>query len=121
MGLLKLLAFTVGPASLLVYSAFRLGNRLPVASRLMGNYIGLGYVYFKVALKTLRPAHDLGVEIVDVVRKTSQQVWPRLIEDQSLTERTALCCLKSQRLSQTLCWRRSRRIDDCSRYKEPCQ
>lgn len=73
MGFLTIVAFTVGPATMLVYSAFRLGKQLPVASRFMGNYIGLGYVYFKVGLKTLRPAHDLGVEIVDIVRKTSQQ------------------------------------------------
>lgn len=74
MGFFKILFLTVVPTGVLFVSTFRLGKELPKAARLMGNYIGLGYAYFKVALKVLRPSHDLGVEIVDLVRKTSQQV-----------------------------------------------
>ena len=74
MGLIKILLLTGIPVTALVYSTFRLGKDLPKAARLMGNYIGLGYVYFKVIVKALRPANELGVEIVDIMRKTSQQV-----------------------------------------------
>ena len=57
MGLIRILLLTGIPATALVYSTFRLGKDLPKAARLMGNYIGLGYVYFKVIVKALRPAN----------------------------------------------------------------
>jgi hypothetical protein len=83
MGLLKVLFFTLTPAGFLLYPTFKLGKELPKAARLMGNYIGLSYVYFKVVLKNLRPTHDLGVEIVDIVRKTAQQVRVFIYIDKS--------------------------------------
>lgn len=86
MGLFKIVCLIVVPAGALIVSTFRLGKDLPRAARLMGNYIGLSYVYFKVILKALRPAHDMGAEIIDVVRKTSQQVMQFPIEDKSLKE-----------------------------------
>lgn len=60
MGFFKIVCLVVVPVSSLVVSTFRLGKDLPKAARLMGNYIGLGYIYFKVILKKLRPADDLG-------------------------------------------------------------
>lgn len=35
------------------YIAFRLGNELPIASRIAGQKVGMGYNYMKVALKVL--------------------------------------------------------------------
>jgi len=37
--------------------AFRLGAKLPVASREAGRSIGMAYNYFKVVLKVINPIH----------------------------------------------------------------
>lgn len=73
MGLLKILALISIPLAGMTYSAFSLGKQLPIASRRLGNYIGLSYVYFKCILKTLRPEDQMPYEILQTARKASQQ------------------------------------------------
>ena len=55
MGIFKVLAFVTLPVGFMTYSAFTLGKQLPKATRMFGNYLGLGYIYFKSGLKALRP------------------------------------------------------------------
>jgi hypothetical protein len=55
MGIIKTLFFIITPIAGCVVLSFRLKNKLPFASRMFGNYIGLGYVYFKSLLKVMKP------------------------------------------------------------------
>lgn len=55
MGIFKIFFMAAVPALTMTVLAFRLGPKLPGAARLFGNQIGLGYVYFKCALKYLKP------------------------------------------------------------------
>lgn len=100
MGLVKILILTVGPVTGLLYWTFKLGKQLPTASRLMGNYIGLSYIYLKVGLKALKPANDIGVEILDIVRKTSQQAHYSTTLDKSIAEIAAHSCQRHHKRSQ---------------------
>ena len=59
MGVFKTLLFITAPIVGLTVMAFRLGNRLPHASRIFGNYIGLGYVYFKSLIKFIKPVDQM--------------------------------------------------------------
>lgn len=59
MGFLKIVSFIVLPIGGMSYVAFSLGKQLPKASRLLGNYIGLTYVYFKTAIKLLKPEDQM--------------------------------------------------------------
>jgi len=74
MGILKIIFFIATPVVGLTVMAFRLKHELPVASRLFGNYIGLGYVYFKSMLKFIKPVDHMPLEMISLARKTSQQV-----------------------------------------------
>ncbi len=62
MGFLKIVFLITVPLTGLTIAAFRLGKELPIASRLFGNYIGLGYVYFKSILTFVKPADHLPFE-----------------------------------------------------------
>lgn len=73
MGIFKVFAFITLPAAFMTYSAFSLGKQLPRASKIFGNYIGLGYLYFKSGLKILKPEDHLSYEMIDVARRASQQ------------------------------------------------
>lgn len=75
MGLIKsiLIIFLPGTA-LASYFAFRLGPELPKASRKLGRNIGMGYNYFKVILKLMAPQTEIPAEMMDIVRKTNQQI-----------------------------------------------
>ena len=73
MGFLKIITFVAAPVAGMTYAAFSLGKELPKATRRMGNYIALGYVYFKSTLKVLKPEDQLPYEMIDVVRRASQQ------------------------------------------------
>jgi hypothetical protein len=59
MGILKTLFLIAAPIAGMTVMAFRLGKRLPEASRLFGNYIGLSYVYFKSILKFVKPVDQM--------------------------------------------------------------
>ena len=74
MGILKIIFFIATPVVGLTVMAFRPKHELPVASRLFGNYIGLGYVYFKSMLKFIKPVDHMPLEMISLARKTSQQV-----------------------------------------------
>jgi hypothetical protein len=74
MGILKTLLFIATPVFGLTVMAFRLKHELPIACRLFGNYIGLGYVYFKSTLKFIKPVDHMPLEMISLARKTSQQV-----------------------------------------------
>ena len=39
----------------------------------MGNNIGMGYVYFKSTLKILKPEDKMPYDMIEIVRKASQQ------------------------------------------------
>jgi len=74
MGVLRTIVFVLLPGSAYAtFLAFRLGPELPVAARLLGNRIGMGFNYFKVILKVLSRQSQTPAEIVDVYRKTNQQ------------------------------------------------
>ena len=74
MGLFKIIAITFVPVAASLVSAIRLGKNLPVASRQLGNTIGMGYIYFKVLIRNLRPKNEIGMELLNIARKASQQV-----------------------------------------------
>jgi hypothetical protein len=59
MGFIKTIFFIITPVIGSTIVAFRLKNKLPIASKLFGNYIGLSYVYFKSILKILQPKDHL--------------------------------------------------------------
>ena len=61
MGLFKIIAITFIPAAAAFISSIRLGKLLPVASRQLGNVIGMGYVYFKVIIRNLKPKNEIGM------------------------------------------------------------
>lgn len=46
------------------YVAFRLGSELPLAARLAGQSIGMGYNYFKVTLRYFTPESKQANEII---------------------------------------------------------
>lgn len=74
MGFFKIMFLITAPIAGLTIAAFRLGNKLPLASRFFGNYIGLGYVYFKSIITYIKPVDHLPFEMISLARKTSQQV-----------------------------------------------
>jgi hypothetical protein len=55
MGLVKIMVFVSIPLTAMLVSSIKLGKLLPVAARQMGNTIGMGYVYFKVIIRNLKP------------------------------------------------------------------
>lgn len=59
MGFFKIVLLITAPLAGLTIAAFRLGRELPIASRLFGNYIGLGYVYFKSIITYIKPVDHL--------------------------------------------------------------
>lgn len=73
MGIFKVLALIALPISGMTYAAFSLGKQLPVASRRLGNYVGLSYVYFKCLLRSLKPEDQMPYEIIETARRASQQ------------------------------------------------
>lgn len=75
MGLIKniLIMFLPGTA-FATFFAFKLGPELPKASRRLGRSIGMGYNYFKVILKLMAPQTEIPAEMMDIVRKTNQQI-----------------------------------------------
>jgi len=74
MAILKTIFLIFAPVVGLTTMAFRLKNKLPVATRLFGNRIALAYVYFKVILKWAKPIDAMPMEMISLARKTSQQV-----------------------------------------------
>jgi hypothetical protein len=74
MGIFKTLVIITAPIGVATYFAFRLGGQLPIASRLLGNQIGMAYVYFKSMLKFVKPVDQVPFEMISLARKTSQQV-----------------------------------------------
>jgi hypothetical protein len=78
MGILKVVILITAPVVGLTVAAFRLKKDLPIASRLFGNYIGLGYVYFKSIITYIKPVDHLPFEMISLARKTSQQVLTHL-------------------------------------------
>lgn len=74
MGILKAVLLVTAPLAALTIAAFRLRGQLPIAARLFGNYIGLGYVYFKSIITYVKPVDHLPFEMISLARKTSQQV-----------------------------------------------
>ena len=76
MGFIKTLLIILFPGGAVGgYMAFRLGSELPIACRNLGRNIGMGYNYFKVILKVLAPETQAPAEVIDVMRKTNQQVY----------------------------------------------
>lgn len=55
MGVLKTLFLIVAPIGGMTIAAFTLKKELPKACRLFGNYIGLGYIFFKSVITILKP------------------------------------------------------------------
>lgn len=55
MGLVSIMIFVSIPLTAMLVSSIKLGKLLPVAARQMGNTIGMGYVYFKVIIRNLKP------------------------------------------------------------------
>ncbi|KRX05699.1 hypothetical protein PPERSA_09839 [Pseudocohnilembus persalinus] len=55
------------------YLSFKLGPQLPIACRHFGQQIGMGYNYFKVILRVMKPSEEEPGEIMDLLRKTDQQ------------------------------------------------
>ena len=88
MGFLKVVFLITAPLAGLTIAAFRLGHQLPLASRLFGNYIGLGYIYFKSIITYIKPVDHLPFEMISLARKTSQQVTSLLVLVASTEERT---------------------------------
>lgn len=75
MGFIKTFLIILFPGgATAAYFAFRLGPELPIACRNLGRTIGMGYNYFKVILKVLAPETQAPAEMIDVIRKTNQQV-----------------------------------------------
>ena len=75
MGFLKTLFVVLFPGGAFAsYLAFKLGPELPIACRNFGRNIGMGYNYFKVILKVLAPETQAPAEVIDMIRKTNQQV-----------------------------------------------
>jgi hypothetical protein len=71
MGLLKLFIYPIVFTGSATYYAFALGNQLPVASRNAGRAMGMGFNYFKVALKFFTPNSEEANQIVSQYRKGS--------------------------------------------------
>jgi hypothetical protein len=97
MGFLKIVFLITAPLAGLTIAAFRLGNQLPLASRLFGNYIGLGYVYFKSIITYIKPVDHLPFEMISLARKTSQQVTSLLVLVAGIEERVEVDFEASQR------------------------
>ena len=56
------------------YWAFKLGNNLPIASRIAGRWIGMKYNYMKVTIRFFMPSDSKEVKnIISEYRKGSQQ------------------------------------------------
>ena len=64
MGIVKLLLYPILFSSAATYYAFSLGNHLPIAARNAGRSLGMGFNYFKVALKFFTPSSDEANQIV---------------------------------------------------------
>ena len=54
MGFFKIIGVVFVPVGVMIYAAFSL-RELPLACRTFGQNIGLGYRYFKVILKVMKP------------------------------------------------------------------
>lgn len=78
MGLGKILFLIAAPIGGMTVAAFSLKKELPKACRWFGNYIGLSYVYFKSMIKIMKPQDHMTYEMIDIARKTSQQVFCNL-------------------------------------------
>ena len=52
------------------FLAFRMGKDLPKACRNFGREIGMGYTYFKVVLKLIKPESEKPAEMLDILRKS---------------------------------------------------
>lgn len=87
MGFFKILAITFIPLTATFISAVRLGKLLPTAAGQLGNSIGMGYVYFKVILRNFRPKNEIGMELIKIARKASQQVVMDIFVDDDTAER----------------------------------
>jgi hypothetical protein len=55
------------------WTAFRLGAELPVASRMAGRSMGMGYNYFKLMVKFVTPESEQANRVISSFRKGSQQ------------------------------------------------
>lgn len=75
MGILKLIFLIVAPIGGMTVASFTLGKQLPKATRLFGNYIGLSYVYFKSFIKIIKPKDHMTYQMINIARKTTQQVY----------------------------------------------
>ena len=64
MGLLRLFLYPLLFTGSATYFAFSLGSQLPVAARNAGRSLGMGFNYFKVALKFFTPSSDDANKIV---------------------------------------------------------
>lgn len=58
MGLVKILLYPLLFTGAATYYAFQLGSHLPIASRNAGRSLGMGFNYFKVALKFFTPTSE---------------------------------------------------------------
>ena len=74
MGVIRALAVAVPPmVGTCLFFAYRMGPQLPKACRKTGNYLGLTYRYFKVILKTMKPAQE-SEEMVHLWNKSTIHV-----------------------------------------------
>jgi hypothetical protein len=64
MGVIKLIIYPFIFFTSATYYAFTLGSQLPVASRNAGRALGMGFNYFKVALKFFTPQSEEANKIV---------------------------------------------------------
>ena len=61
MGIVKIMILASIPVTAAFVSSIKLGKLLPIAARQLGNTIGMGYVYFKVIIRNLKPKNEIGM------------------------------------------------------------
>lgn len=64
MGVIKLIVYPIFFGASTTFYAFQLGSQLPVASRNAGRTLGMGFNYFKVALRFFTPSSEEANKIV---------------------------------------------------------
>lgn len=75
MGFLKTTVLVIGPVFLFgCFSAVRLGRRLPVACRRLGNRMGMTYNYLRLIVKMLAPEEETALKVLSLYNKSNQQM-----------------------------------------------
>ena len=92
MGLFRLILYPLLFTGSATYFAFSLGSQLPVAARNAGRALGMGFNYFKIALKFFTPSSEDANKIVSQYRKGSQQAhaFTREFKASILTQKSQL-------------------------------